>query len=162
MDTSGNNWNGHGLLVVPKCADPQWVQTHGTPTLDIVAVHGLNGGRWSTWSKEDVMWLNNLLPAKLPTARIMTFGYNADLVINFSALGIRDHARKLLSLLRDERYDTVTASRPIVFICHSLGGIIVKQALRFATNEAPYRELATAACGLVSMLEEEGRLAAVP
>jgi hypothetical protein len=74
----------------------------------IVAIHGLNGGRWSTWTykakgKTDVMWLQDLLPDKLPQARVMTFGYNADMVNNYSTSNIRDHARKLLSLLRNKR-----------------------------------------------------------
>ena len=55
------------------------------------------------------MWLQDLLPSKLPRARIMTFGYNASIVGNFSTLRIRDHARKLLSLLRNKR-DTEEAS----------------------------------------------------
>ncbi|KAI9155676.1 Ankyrin-3 [Paramyrothecium foliicola] len=57
----------------------------------------------------------------------MTFGYNAALMKNFSALGIRDHARGLLTLLRDKRDNEDAASRPIVFVSHSLGGIVVKQ-----------------------------------
>jgi hypothetical protein len=72
-------------------------------------VHGLNGERWSTWSTEkptdpgNVMWLNDLLPFKLPTARIMTFGYDARLFYNHSTLGIGDHGKALMTQLRDKR-----------------------------------------------------------
>jgi hypothetical protein len=36
-------------------------------------------------------------------ARVLTFGYNADFVLNFSTFGIKDHALKLLTSLRDKR-----------------------------------------------------------
>jgi hypothetical protein len=49
------------------------------------------------------MWLQDLLPDKIPQARVMTFGYNADMTNNYSTSNVRDHARKLLSLLRDKR-----------------------------------------------------------
>jgi hypothetical protein len=75
------------------------------------------------------MWLRDLLPQKVPNARVMTFGYNADIIANTSIAGIRDNARKLLSTLRDKREDDDENDngRPIVFIAHSLGGIIIKQ-----------------------------------
>jgi hypothetical protein len=33
----------------------------------------------------------------------MTFGYNADIAFNYSSYGIRDHALKLLTAIRDKR-----------------------------------------------------------
>jgi hypothetical protein len=66
-------------------------------------VHGLNGDRIKTWTQDGCFWLRDLLPDKLPGARVMTFGYNADLAMNYSTLGIRDHATVLLSSLRDKR-----------------------------------------------------------
>ncbi|KAF2793083.1 hypothetical protein K505DRAFT_325724, partial [Melanomma pulvis-pyrius CBS 109.77] len=149
MASSTVNLGGNGLLIVPRVADPAWIAEHGAPSVDIIAVHGLNGGRWSTWSEGNTMWLQDLLPSKLTSARIMTFGYNADVVGNFSTLQVRDHSRKLLSLLRDKRSSEAETIRPIVFLCHSLGGIIVKQALRIATNEDRYNPIASATKGIV-------------
>ncbi|KAN0120203.1 ankyrin [Hyaloscypha variabilis] len=156
MATGSSTPNDHGLVVLPRCADPGWVALHGSPTVDIVAIHGLNGGRWSTWTykakgKTDVMWLQDLLPDKLPQARVMTFGYNADMINNYSTSNIRDHARKLLSMLRNKRDEGDQATRPIVFVCHSLGGIVAKQALRIATNETPYNSIANCTRGIVFM-----------
>lgn len=34
MATSASNLNEYGLLVMPTCADPGWVQVHGTPQLE--------------------------------------------------------------------------------------------------------------------------------
>jgi hypothetical protein len=170
MATSQVEPDGHGLIVLPlnqtEDATAQWIAEHGTPNVEyvlygvvpeyflltensIVAVHGLGGHRYTTWTSGNTMWLQDLLPSKLPRARIMTFGYNADVVNNFSTFGIRDHARKLLSLLRNKRDTEDTSDRPIVFICHSLGGIVVKQALRTATNESIYNNTAEKTRGIV-------------
>ncbi|RPB21265.1 hypothetical protein L211DRAFT_890067 [Terfezia boudieri ATCC MYA-4762] len=98
-----------------------------TTTFDLVAVHGLNGDPMDTWihKQSGIMWLRDLLPKALPGARIMTFGYNARFK-NFTALqDLRMIASKLLAELVDLR----ERSRPIVFVCHSLGGIVAKKAL---------------------------------
>ena len=45
----------------------------------IVAIHGLNGHREGTWTADNgTLWLRDLLPLDLPTARILTYGYDAD------------------------------------------------------------------------------------
>jgi hypothetical protein len=57
----------------------------------------------------------------------MTFGYSASVVGNTSVAGIRDNARQLLTFLSNKREEDGTFHRPIVFLGHSLGGIIIKQ-----------------------------------
>ncbi|KAH7069381.1 Alpha/Beta hydrolase protein [Paraphoma chrysanthemicola] len=141
--------NRVGLLALPPKTDVTGGTT--TPEFDLVAVHGLNGGRWSTWTrtedKKETMWLQDLLPIKLPKARVMTFGYNANVVNNFSSFGIREHARTLLTRLKTKR-DKLNG-RPIVFVCHSLGGIVVKQALRLANNEKAFDDIAQSTRGIL-------------
>lgn len=45
----------------------------------IVAVHELNGHRDKTWTaKNDVNWLQDLLPSDIPNARILSWGYDAN------------------------------------------------------------------------------------
>ena len=79
----------------------------------IIAVHGLNGDSMNTWThfpgrgKPSTMWLRDLLPEKLPSSRVMTFQYDASVVGNTSAHGVRGNASKLLQLLRDKREDDV-------------------------------------------------------
>ena len=114
----------------------------------IVFLHGLNGDRVRTWTKDGIFWPRDLLPQKLPQCRTMTFGYNADLGLSSSTLSIRDFAVSLLSGLRDERQGRGVIQqgnipmmsqklltslqqelgRPIIFVCHSLGGIVIKKA----------------------------------
>lgn len=77
-------------------------------SLSIVAVHGLNptGAKdhaFATWTSGGKMWLRDFLPAKLTTARVMVFDYNANVAFTTSMNGIREHATVLLSRLNDAR-----------------------------------------------------------
>jgi hypothetical protein len=105
------------------------------PVIDIVAVHGLNGHCETTWTAgngiDSVNWLRDLLPHDLPNARILSWGYDANTHSGsrVSCQYLFDHARTLVSDLCLERQITETSKRPIIFVAHSLGGIIVKSAL---------------------------------
>jgi hypothetical protein len=90
-------------------------------------VHGL-GGNWdATWTDENgKFWLRDFLPLDLPRARIMSYGYNAETAFSKAVTDISDAAASLLDRLENERQEN-ERSRPVVFISHSLGGIIVKQ-----------------------------------
>ena len=99
----------------------------------IVAVHGLNGNAIKTWSKGDICWLSDpkLLPKYIPNARILAYGYNASVFgvkgRVTSSDGIMQHAQTLIAQLAADRELEGTSERPIIFLCHSLGGIIVKR-----------------------------------
>ena len=106
-------------------------------TVDVVAVHGLQGDAYGTWEHEcGTLWLRDLLPDDAPSARIMTFGYDSTIAFSKSVGCIDDTARDLLNRLGAQR-DESTNRRPIVFICHSLGGIVVKKALILAHERSP-------------------------
>ena len=111
-----------------------------------MAVHGLGGDAFTTWThpKSKAFWLKDFLPQQIPDARIMTFGYNADVAFGQSTAEIVDYAKSLLASLVDKREESevhVLAKngvkrmlmpfyeihRPLIFIAHSLGGIVVKQ-----------------------------------
>lgn len=55
-------------------------------------------------------------------------------------------ANELLEAIRIERYDL--ESRPILFLGHSLGGLLVKQALINAHNNSKYTPIKNATTGL--------------
>ncbi|KAG8820249.1 hypothetical protein FRC18_011780 [Serendipita sp. 400] len=115
------------------------------PLVDVVAVQGLgstypytwmgknNLTRRKTWfpfSKpkvERVEWLRRYLPEDLPAARIMAFEYNSKWLYNSDFLGLHEHASALLTALVDNRQDS--PGRPILFIGHSYGGLVIKQTL---------------------------------
>ncbi|OJD27088.1 hypothetical protein ACJ73_01528 [Blastomyces percursus] len=117
--------------------------------LDVVAIHGLNGGSMSTWSRNDKLWLRDFLPSTFPSARIMTFGYNANLFADCASGRITDFANNLIAMLAAERQKPTEKQRPILFICHSMGGLVVKRALTIARNRATGADLRQAQIGLV-------------
>ncbi|SLM35870.1 Ribosomal protein S5 domain 2-type fold, partial [Lasallia pustulata] len=112
----------YGLIVLAEGPDP---------ALDIVAVHGLNGHHEKTWTTNNVNWLRDLLPSDIPNARILSWGYDANThsTSQISGQYLYDHARTLVSDLCLKRRLTKTRTRPIIFVAHSLGGIVVKSAL---------------------------------
>ncbi len=67
----------------------------------IIAVHGLAGGRISTWTdtKTGKMWLRDFLPSNIPEARIITFGYQAN-PQSREQLGILSIAQALLQSVK--------------------------------------------------------------
>jgi hypothetical protein len=82
-----------------------------------------------TWTAENgKLWLRDFLPSQLPSARIMSFGYNSDTALSKAVTDIDDVASMLLSRLNLQRQLEEERKRPIVFISHSLGGIVVKKA----------------------------------
>ena len=96
----------------------------------IVAVHGLGGNWQSTWTGEDgAIWLRDRLPGVLAeaniVARVRSFGYDSATVFNSSVGDLQTAGKSLLLRLRD--FGTTS---PIILVCHSLGGLVVKEVSR--------------------------------
>ncbi|OQD80373.1 hypothetical protein PENANT_c036G02396 [Penicillium antarcticum] len=109
--------------------------------VDIVFIHGLTGNRETTWSFKPTkqFWPQNLLPKDLPTARITTFGYDADIIGALKIAGsntIRDHGKALAHELAVWRKRTKSNRRPLIFVAHSLGGLVTEQALLISRGAA--------------------------
>jgi len=65
----------------------------------------------------------------LSHVRIIIFGYDANVIgSSVSKNGVVDHAMSLLTALARERLGDAK-TRPIFFVAHSLGGLILKEAL---------------------------------
>lgn len=118
----------------------------------IFLLHGLNGGATKTWQcPEDGLghtWFRDHLPSLVKdeirgtNARIWTFGYNASVFsLVSSSLDLGDFVRSLLESVRqvrvgfevidtrrlDIRRVVISAqSHRIIWIAHSMGGIVAK------------------------------------
>ncbi|KAF5639076.1 ankyrin repeat [Fusarium sp. NRRL 52700] len=107
--------------------------------VDIVAIHGLNGHRDKTWIDKATRlnWLEDkeCLQKDFPAARILTFGYNSRTYFSRSISDVRDFSSELLAALKAWRRSAAEQSRPLVFICHSLGGLVFKQAVIHAHEQ---------------------------
>jgi hypothetical protein len=73
----------------------------GADILSIVFIHGITGHREHTWAAPGSRpWPEKLLPAKVPQARILSFGYDAGVIgwrSRLSGNRIGDHAKNLLA-----------------------------------------------------------------
>jgi hypothetical protein len=107
--------------------------------VDIVAIHGLNGHYQRTWSAiapdgSQVNWLKDFLPKQIPNARIMSYGYNSAVQFSKSVAAIATFAEQLLEDLISWRTSVIEQNRPLIFICHSLGGIVFKHVRQAMDN----------------------------
>ncbi|KAF8510459.1 hypothetical protein BU17DRAFT_98072 [Hysterangium stoloniferum] len=103
-----------------------------SPTIDIVAIHGLDGHREVSWTAHNgKLWIRDFLPQDVPSARILTYGYDAytQSTAKSSVQTLDSHAENFLVRLAAFRGTSDTTKRPIIFIAHSIGGIILKHAL---------------------------------
>ncbi|KAI8954517.1 hypothetical protein F4801DRAFT_575590 [Xylaria longipes] len=108
--------------------------------IDVCFVHGLTGDRDATWTApgQSEPWPPVLLPGRLPKARLLTYGYDAYVV------------RKDLT---DDRESCNAPSRPIIFVAHSLGGLVCKEVILQSRNypETHLREIFHSVVGIMFM-----------
>ncbi|KAF7116950.1 hypothetical protein CNMCM5793_005580 [Aspergillus hiratsukae] len=105
----------------------------------IVAVHGLNEHPTTAWTAPETgtLWLKDLIPKHIPQARVLSFGYESSASL-FDGLGFVDRvqslATTLVAQLESDRSLADCGKRPIIFVCHGLGGVIVKKALAHSAS----------------------------
>src|SRR5947207_10262387 len=136
----------HLLSEIPNKLSPHGIDTNDTHSNSIIAIHGFDGHRDNTWTESDsgILWLRDLLLTEVPNARIFTYGYDVMKHARgpISQQTIHDIAKGLVCDLVWERKTTKVSSnyhltfslaqcrqnerRPIIFVVHSLGGIILK------------------------------------
>lgn len=133
------------------------------PEFDIVFVHGIRGGAFITWRKEKafsrgnargnldhtICWPTSWLAPMFPKARILSAEYAAP------ATWWEGESLPLFATV-NHLADRLTAagigSRPVVFVCHSMGGIVVKEIIgRGTQKDAPpsLQKVSKATAGLV-------------
>jgi protein SERAC1 len=121
---------------------------------DVIFVHGLTGDPIETWSsqntgEEEGDYWPKWLVTDLPYLNYYTLGYPASFFAQWAKkeMNLYQRAKNVLETLAGYGF----GNRPLVFICHSLGGLLVKQILRTAldsTDEA-WHSVANNCCGIV-------------
>jgi hypothetical protein len=134
---------------VPKAQIKPWHESRKRKFFDR-ATKSLRRQKESSQNTEAVLpaqaihWPAQILPQEIPQARIWTYGYNADVIAGFfrqnNKNSILQHANDLMVKLERTFDDEVSwnlsqaacidanlLKRPIVFVAHSLGGIILKR-----------------------------------
>jgi WD40 repeat protein len=121
--------------------------------VDIIFVHGLGGHSQNTWSKDhdpSFFWPKLWLPVEpgMENTRILTFGYNANFRGNGagkSISSILDFAKELLFEMlfaKDSSGDDLNLGRnPIIFVVHSMGGLVVKKAYLLGMHDDKYAHI---------------------
>lgn len=121
-----------------------------TAIVDIVFIHGLDGNAFEAWSHNKAesgfwpMWLSEELPA----TRVWTYGYEiSSLRIKGQTMPMQDRAVAALDMFTLDDL----GKRPLIFVCHSYGGLLLKQILRIAqeSSNQEYRRLAESTKGIV-------------
>ena len=109
---------------------------HGTTVLysptdhdvDVLAVCGLGGHAMGSFihKRDRHMWLRDSLPQRIPKARVMIYGYDSGLQHSTNLAQLGDLAKSLrTAITRILR----SGKRRLVLIGHSLGGLLIKEAL---------------------------------
>ncbi|WAO86987.1 DUF676 domain-containing protein [Fusarium falciforme] len=107
---------------------------------DIVFIHGLTGDSYSTWRHKnaELPWPEGLLAQDISNCKILKYDYKISAIGCLDNGTLRDLAADFLNELVNWRRDN-ESERPIIFVAHSLGGILVKRMLSESqSRDAPY------------------------
>ncbi|OAP59351.1 hypothetical protein AYL99_06649 [Fonsecaea erecta] len=112
-------------------------------TADLIFVHGLAGGSRKTWTRKQdpaLFW-----PQWLPQdpafkdVGVHMFGYDSNWS-NASILNIQDFALSLLEWVTNSPEIPNAADAPLILLCHSMGGLVAKQAYILSRRNERYQK----------------------
>ncbi|KAL4419867.1 hypothetical protein ABPG75_006965 [Micractinium tetrahymenae] len=136
--------------------------TADAPLLDIVFIHGIRGGAFATWRREGVLergqaresldrsvcWPSSWVAKEIPEARLLSIEYAAPVSgWEGEALPFQGTVAQLMEKLAAAG----VGQRPVIFVTHSMGGLVVKDMLVTAKQQKDerLRRLHSAAAGAV-------------
>ncbi len=132
--------------------------TKGRPSLgNVIFMHGLNGDARRTWQSRqgEMGFWPERLGLELPAVGVWSLGYPAySSQWRGDAMALPDRARNVLELLRLKRL----ASVPLVFVAHSLGGLLAKTVLRsaFTSGNKDWEGIGKAVRGVLFLATPHG------
>lgn len=119
------DYHFHGLTPLND-VDPEFHE------YDCIAISGLASHPFGSWQPhggdKSFMWIRDKLPQFLPAVRFATYGYETRLYPSTSFQSVPDLAISLISVLKSCGWSSPSA-KPLIFLAHSLGGAVLKQAL---------------------------------
>jgi hypothetical protein len=105
-----------------------------SPVGDIIFVHGLGGSPIETWGFQHNNSWKDWIEANRPDLNIWSIEYAVEPTEwRGNAMPLSDRALNILALLDNKKI----GSRPIVFIGHSMGGLLIKEMLRHSLTITP-------------------------
>lgn len=103
------------------------IEDRESALFDVVFVHGLGDGSWNAWRASNGFFWPESLAEEFADVQFWTLGYAAAMFwFSGSGMTLPDRASNLLQFFIDKGF----GRRPVIFICHSLGGLVVKSLLR--------------------------------
>ena len=100
---------------------------------NVVFVHGLDGDPITTWggsNAHDPMFWPQWIAEEFPELAVLSLGFDAASTrLKGHAMGLVDRAGNILDLLMSHPAAVRLRERPTAFICHSLGGLVVKRVI---------------------------------
>lgn len=99
---------------------------------DCIAISGLASHPFGSWQPKgrpdkSFMWIRDELPRHMSNTRAVIYGYDTTLQRSNSFQSIRDLAISFISHIKASGW-AMQSAKPLVFLAHSLGGIVLKEA----------------------------------
>jgi len=113
----------------------QWLQL-GSNKASCIAISGLAShpfGSWQPRGDKSFMWIRDALPSCFSSFRFLTYGYDTTLVNSTSFQSISDLAGRFILDMRSNGWASPTSNR-VLFLAHSLGGVLLKQVMVMLAN----------------------------
>ncbi|KFZ13047.1 hypothetical protein V502_06789 [Pseudogymnoascus sp. VKM F-4520 (FW-2644)] len=142
-----------------------------TTEVDIIGVQGLGSDPFYTWVKKvhapetkkrrkiadklwtngqngtaELMWPRDLLVPLFTNARVATYSYKSGKGVKTT---LRQLAEQFLNVLFQHRQKPDERQRPLVLIGHSLGGLVIQQALVIAALNQDFRDIRLSVSGII-------------
>ncbi|KAL4232012.1 hypothetical protein ACF0H5_009590 [Mactra antiquata] len=125
---------------------------------DIVFIHGLMGGPFKTWRQRDrnltqinndqddytYFWPKDWLGKDVSNIRILNVGYQTELTTWDTKHPVEPKKRTILSRsieLLDKLREADIGGRPVIFVGHSMGGLLIKEMLNIAAFDTRYSSM---------------------
>lgn len=143
-DGAGSSVTSEWRFRVPGLIEPLVLDSHflGLTVLndvsvadhqfDCIALSGLASHPFGSWQPKgddkSYMWIRDTLPTSIDGVRFILYGYDTTLKNSTSFQTIVDLANSLYLTLQTNGWASPT-TKPLVFLAHSLGGVLLKQFL---------------------------------